>query len=439
MLVQRVLLASIAVLALAGCKRQVAPTLEGSRSAAPALEAPPPSRCDEPAADATFSLGDDKLVTGSEDQVLPFAAEVGDGVATTSGFAVGALTPREGGVSAVVVTLDERGRSPKIVSLGLAHGDTPPPRVASLGGELVAALLEAGSAGRRLRLARVDGDTVAWGPSFEQGRDESLAYDVALGDPRGLVAWDDDAKEPERGVIRVASFVTKGLGAPTPPRVITGKQTDAESPRVIARQGGFWLFFIARKPEDTDDNAREIGETAEFRWLEAVPLDANGAPTASPRRITAGDGHVLTYDVIAGEAGAALVAYRDDDTPSGSAGGVVLRVVVRPDGSSAPTVLTDRHVGVGAPALIPGWFAIADASAETRLARLGPAGELLDALESEPVLGRGEPIAARGDVLLVSRPRGRGVRLSVTRCRSGAPEPTPPAASDAPQAPSLPR
>jgi hypothetical protein len=415
----------LVALAAVGCKRSpssgASPGDGPSASAAPFVEPPPPSRCDEPAADATFTLGEDKLLGGPEDDILPFAAEVGDGIAFADGFAVGALAPRQGGVAAVVVTLDAAGKSPRVTSLGLAHGDTPPPRVAALGRDVVAALLESGASGRRLRLAHVEGDAVTWGPTFDQGADESLAFDVALGEPRGVVAWDDDAKDPERGVIRVATFVTKGLGAPTTPRIVTGKKTDAESPRVIARPGGFWLLWIARKPEPTDDDAREVGEATEFRWVEAVPLDANGAPTGSPRRITAADGHVQAYDVIEGGDGSAIVAYRDDDTPSGSAGGVILRVVLRPDGSSDPAVLTDRHIGVGAPALIPGWFAIADATAETRLARIGPAGELLESLDSEPVLGRGEPIAARGDVLLVSRPRGKGVRLSVTRCRPGAP------------------
>lgn len=411
----------LAVLALApGCKRGApapAPTGSASASASAGLpDAPPaPRRCEDPAGDAWLTLGDEK--GASDDDPMPYAVEVGNGVAHDAGFALGALVPQGRGAAAVVVTVGADGRGMKSVSLGLAHGDTPPPRVAHDGSGVVAALLEAGASGRRLRLARVEGDAVAWGPSFEQGRDESLAYDLALAEPRGIVVWDDDAKDPDRGTIRVATFVSKGLSAPTRARIVTGKQTDAEMPRVVVKPGGFWLTWIARKPEATDDEAREPGEEAEYRWLEAMPLDGNGSPTAPARRLTPATGHVLTYDLMPTASGGALIVYRDDDTPSGSGGGVVLRVVLRADGSGEPSVVADQRLGIGAPTLLPGFLAIADSSAETRLAVVTPEGDLADALVPEPVLGRGEPIAARNDVLLISRPRGTAVRLATSRCQ----------------------
>jgi hypothetical protein len=421
--------------ALGGCKRSSSPTPPAPSAAA----APPPSRCDAPGG-SVFSLGEGQ--NEDDGDPMPFSVEVGQGAAFDGGFAVGAVIPDgKRGAQAAVVTLDERGGGAKIVSLGGAHGDTQPPRVAAAGAALVTALLESGAAGRRLKVGRVENGALTWGPTFEQGRDESLAFDVAVGPERAIAVW-DDARDLSRGIIQVATFLQATLGSPTPVRTVSPKTADAELPRVVARPGGFWITWVARRAEKTeapsgpgkgakgehgekgadDEPDREPGEGLENRWIEAMPLDDRGAPAGAPRRITSEQGHVLTYDLRELAGGSALVVFRDDDTPSGSDGGVIMKVVLRPDGASEPVVLADRNLGVGAPAVLPGWLAVADAMHETRLAQMGPGGELLDKHESEPALGRGEPVAARGDALLVLRPRGRGVRLYVTRCRAAGSE-----------------
>lgn len=402
--------------------------------AASALPPVPASRCEDPGA-GVFSLGEDKPT--EEGEPLPFAVEIGDGTAFEGGFAAGALIP--GGntsAKAAVVVFDAQGGNAKVISLGGAHGDTPPPRVAPAGTALLTALLESSAAGRRLRIGKIEGGALTWGPAFDQGRDESLAFDVVAGPSRSIVAWDDDAREPERGVVRVATFTTDALGAPSAPRTITGKDTDAELPRLVRRPGGYWLTWVARRPERVNTSDREPGEDAEFRWLEAVPLDELGAPTAPAKRLTPDTGHVLTYDVEEGQDGKAIAVYRDDDTPSGSGGGIVMKVVLRPDGASEPVVIADRNLGVGTPSLLSGWLAVADSVSETRLARLDERGELQESLDSEPVLGRGEPLAARGDALLVVRPRGKGVRLFVTRCHPSGVRPA--ASGDEPLPPAMP-
>jgi hypothetical protein len=258
---------------------------------------------------------------------------------------------------------------------------------------------------------------VIWGPTFDQGRDESMAFDVAIGESRAVAVWDDDETKPDHGVIRLASFVAATLGAPSKIRSVTLPQTDAESPRIVARPGGFWLVYVARRPEKTDENAREQAEIAENRWLEALPLDENGSPQGLPRRLTSESGHVLTYALGEGENGAAVIVYRDDDLPSGGSGGVLAKIVLKADGPTAATPLADADLGAGVPSLLPGWLAVADVSAETRLGRIDRAGSLEGKLEREPVLGLGAPVAARGDDLLVQRPVGRAVRLFVTSCK----------------------
>ncbi|MCC6647923.1 MAG: hypothetical protein IT374_20440 [Polyangiaceae bacterium] len=415
----------VACLALAlvavGCRRSDASRASPAASAAPsasasASSAPPTGRCDLAPAGAWITLGREVSPGGDED-LLPFAVQVGSATAHAGGFAVGALMPPAGGpATAAVITVDADTRTSKTTSLGAAHGDTEPPRVVSSPRGLFAALLESSGSRRSLRVALVEGDKVTWGPEFEQGRDESMAFDLAVAAPRSVAVWDDDARAPERGIIRLATFTTADLGAPTAPRAVTNEKTDAESPRVVPRAGGFWLSYIARRPEPTDDDARYAGEESSYRWLEVVPLDQNAAPTAPARRVTAEKGHALAFDAAPLDADSLVIVYRDDDTPSGAAGGAVLRVVVRPDGSTDPETITAAQVGVGAPALLAGgWLAVADAAGDTRLGRVG-AGGVVDRLVAEPAIGVGMPLAALGDRLLVARPRGTSVRLVAVEC-----------------------
>lgn len=427
---RRPLLLALCVAAAVGCRRSgstgAAPS--GSASAGASADAPPPAaphRCELAPAGTWVTLGREASPSGEED-LLPFSVQVGSAAAHAGGFAVGALMPPAGGpATTAIISVDADTRASKTVALGAAHGDTEPPRVVSSPAGLFVAVLESGGSRRSLRVARVDGEQVTWGPTFDQGRDESMAFDLAIGEPRSVAVWDDDAREPDRGAIRVATFATSELGAPTPTRTVTDKKTDAESPRVVARPGGFWLVYVARRPEPTDDDARYAAEEAAFRWIEAVPLDHNGAATAPARRVTSEKGHALTFDVAPLDDDALAVVYRDDDTPSGAAGGAVLRVVVRPGGSSEPQVVTDKQVGVGAPTLLPGgWLAVADAAGATRVGLVAADGTT-DLLLPEPAIGTGMPLAASGDRLLVARPRGTSVRLVAVACA----RPLPPAAA----------
>ncbi len=430
-----VTLATLAVVALnPGCRRSSPPPPQATVASADLTPPPPPSRCEPPADGAMISLGEDKADDEGADS-LPFAVEVGQGVATDDGFAVGALMPDKNGAKASVVTLSALGGSSRVVPLLTAHGDTPPPRIAPAGKSLLVGVLESAASNRRLRIGKVDAGAVTWGPSLDQSRDESLAFDLLATGSHAVAVWDDDSRDSDDGLIKLVSLDAATLTPAGSPRVVSPRGTDAEMPRLAARPGGFWLTWIRRKPEKVDDDNHEAGESPEFRWLEAVQLDERGVVVGTPRRVTSETGHVLVYDLRELPDGRAILVFRDDDTPSGSSGGILLRVVLRPDGASEPTVLADRQLGVGVPALLPGWIAMADALAETRLARLAPSGDLADRLESEPVLGRGEPLASRGDSLLVLRPRGKGVRLFVTRCRDQAPLPPGASAEPPPAAP----
>lgn len=385
-------------------------------SASEAIPEPKVSRCAEPETGATLLLGD--TAKGSDEDLLPFAPEIGDGISYSQGFAVGVLTRDQGSHSTVaqVITLSHDGTKTKAITVGAAHGDTQPPRVVAKGDILAVGLLDSEPNGRRLRIGRISEGAMAWTANFEQGRDESFAFDIALGESRGVAVWDDDAKGPDRGVIRLATFQADTLLAPTIARDISPIKTDAEIPRILVRPGGFWLIWIARRPERVDDNQREPGEEAQFRWLEIQQLDQQGALQGSPKAITPRDGHVLTYSAMTTDQGGLFLVYRDDDTPSGSSGGVLMKAIVRPDGTTESSLLADSHLGVGSPALLSGWLSIGDMTEETRLAKITPSGILLEALVSEPKLGRGEVLAAHENQLLVAQPRGVSVKLFVTNC-----------------------
>ena len=185
-----------------------------------------------------------------------------------------------------------------------------------------------------------------------------------------------------------------------------------------------------------------------------VPLDETGALTSTPRAVTPKNGHVLAYDLTLGDDDGLILAFRDDDTPSGSIGGRISAVLVRLGGASEPRVLVggDREqdapseaalgLGAGVPALLAGvrsaggqdpakttgvragaaaWLAIANASGPTQLAALTGSGEIEGELLPEPALGRGEPIAASAEALLVAHPAGKAMKLGVLRCALTAP------------------
>lgn len=413
--------AAVVVLALvsAGCRRK-APAGGAPAASASAPLAERFARCTPPADGASVVFGDGRA---DADDPMPFSAEVGSGVAYGRGFAVGLLKPEGRGSAAAVLTFDRAGKPGRSYALGLAHGDTPPPRPAARGDVLAFGLLEAGASTRRLRLGLL-GDDVAWGPSFEQGRDESFGFDLALGEARGVAVWDDDERQSNvQGVVRLATFDPSTLASPSPARTVTGRDSNAEMPRVVARAGGFWLVWVSTRPERVDEGARAPGEDAEYRWLEALSLDAQGEPIGSARRITPYDGHVLTFDLAPLPEGRALVVYRDDDVPGGAAGGSLERVVLRPDGPGEASPWVDLAGPSGTPSLLPGWLAVADAAAETRLVPLGPNGDASGTPVREPVLGLGEPVAALDDRLLVVRPGGGGVRVFTTSCSRAEPPP----------------
>src|SRR5262249_23638556 len=155
-----------------------------------------------------------------------------------------------------------------------------------------------------------------------------------------------------RSSVMLASLDVATMKAVSPARPVSGPNTDAGSPRIIARPGGYWLAYVARgeerskkKPapqgEDEQDDTAQ-GEAIATGWIEAVPLDASGTPSGAPRAVTPKKGYALSFDLELGDGGGALIAWRDDDTPTGSGGGKLSSVLVRPGGAEEARVLAEE-------------------------------------------------------------------------------------------------
>lgn len=362
--------------------------------------------------------------SGDEEGFVPFASEIGRGVALSDGFAVGAKHQIEGVMHAAVAVVDAKAETIVVHNIDKSRGDVDAPLVVRAGEGWVAAVLEPNASGMSVRLLRVKGEDLSWGAEIAQGRDESLAYDIAFGKEVGVVTWDDVAGENERGVVMAATVTVDSLEGGEQAKAVSRREVDAELPRVVPRPGGFWLAYIARARPDAEADAgapedpegRYRAERIEPSWLELVPLDERGAPETQPAAVTDADGYVLAYDIEPAPDGNVLITWRDADTPSGAHGGRVTSQLVTPSGAGQSQTVTEEDVGAGIPTLLRGWVSVPGAAGEVRLAPMRPDGELVSGLRPEPLLREGQLVASKDDVVLAARPAGKAIRLITVRC-----------------------
>ncbi len=359
--------------------------------------------------------------------------EIGDAIETASGYAVGLLhrTPR-GRVAAVGWLGPGANGPPRVIDLGLAIGDAPPPRLSLRGGDLVAAAYtipgesRAPSDGKRSRDLTLYTVASTGAPpvlvNVSQQRDDSLAFDMAFATPPtpaapaqeparpgGLVVW-DEASGAGHGVVRAlflppgvlaADFVSAGDRATTE-RTLSPPESDAELPRVVPNGAGYFALWIARAPERAaGGDASELeatGEARSFGWLEALALDDHGAVTGPVRRLTPIGGHVSAYDarmLAACTKPTLLVVARDDGEVVDASGGDLLRVRVVGDAIEPPVAFSNDGLGRGAPAFVEGdppWLVWMDAREQLRLMPLDDTGAPTGAPSAEDEMSEGRPL-----------------------------------------------
>lgn len=408
----------------AGCRDA---SVRGAPDAGSPLVAPPPVVA-ETHGDAGLAARCSLATNGAPGDVqFGDAAELGEAVPLVAGFAVGMLRAQDGGRVASVIRIGGAVVAPP-VDLGPSRGDAPPPQPLVRGGELYAvgyvgdAAVRSASAGghrpgRALRVFHLGG-AVELLASLAPESDASSAYDViaatASGSPVGaLVAWDDALAPAGGGAVQLATL-SADLRAVRSVRAFGSAAEGASGagdPRVVLRPSGYWLTWVSRRPERRAPPlplpAGEIetpSEEAAFGWVEAVPLDAEGAPAGPARRLTSATGHVASYAVYSREG--ALVVVAEDDGPASSRGGGSLeRVVWRGDGAPESTSLVHAGVEEETPPLIilaaggDAWLSFLDLAGDTEIAPLPPAGASRPAGPAPRLLASREPLFSRARIL----------------------------------------
>lgn len=278
-----------------------------------------------------------------------------------------------------------------------------------------------------------------------QQADESLAYDVAwASDDKGMpiVAWDEDAPPKvgaltaDRGVVKVQL-----LGPGAKAHVASPETSDAEAPRLLPRKGGWWLAWLARRPEAAEDAgvngaAEGPGERRAYRWVELVALDARGEVASAVRRVSPEKGRVASFDLAAAKSGGAegaqlVIVVQDEAAHAEGAGERIVRYAIDGEKIEAADLL-DGGVGHALAELLPQaadagstrWLAFTDTHEHAHLVPLGPQLRLAGAATTEPSLDGARVIAtAAPDVVYAVGSAGAsdaaGGRLELRRlvCR----------------------
>jgi hypothetical protein len=438
---------------------EIDPSLAASASASAAAL---PPRCVAVLPDTSYRIGpeptakpdmsalpvDEPPEPDRDDLLAPYAVIVGRAVAHEGGYAVGVLGDAEGGSVSSVATLSPDGATGKLVRLARSRGDLEPPVVAvTPSGDIFAAMLEPNASSRALKLAKVVAGEVTWGAEISEGKDPSLAIDLAVTARRGVVVW--DGMEDDRYFVSVAGFALDSFATMTSQRRATTKELDADQPRVVARPGGFFLAYLvhereterdaaadrgprepapapkssatkkpkkAEKPKGEDIDESRGGESVGSTWVEVIPLDESGAQASDALRVTPPGATVTSFDVGVSSDGSLILAYRDDDAPTGGVGGQVHIVKVHMGGFGPSYEPPEPLPSDGVPSVLDGWLGVPVLSGPDFLAKLGPDGLPSEPPQREPSLGIGEPIAARGDQLLLADPDGRAMKLRVVTC-----------------------
>jgi len=205
---------------------------------------------------------------------------------------------------------------------------------------------------------RIDGKANPFA-EIAQERDESLAFDVATSSGgRGLVTWDEDAALGDasigRGVIKVLPMPAQGEKAGSAAVIVSSSGSDVERPRAIARPGGYWVGWIARRVDsrvEPDPKGLESpGEDRSFSWVEIAKVDDGGKRVGDVRKVTSDAGHVTAFDWLAGADGKLDLFARDDaEVSQEGEGGRILRIAVRDDGPQGTESIVSSGVGQGDP------------------------------------------------------------------------------------------
>ncbi|MGH7330716.1 MAG: hypothetical protein ACREJX_20395, partial [Polyangiaceae bacterium] len=240
------------------------------------------------------------------------------------------------------------------------------------------------------------------------------AFDVATNGDRGVVVWEE--LDPARGEIHGMTFSKSGFEHAADGGVarltISPPTSDADSPRLAPHGDGYWIAWTARAPEPAFDSGIEgPGETPSYRWLEVATLDANGARTSDPKKLTPLQGHVAGYDVATHD-GVSELVFRDAQETSADEGTTLFGISFADKWSLTPDPIANAGVGRAVPDLLSTrhltWALSPDTSDAMKLFPILPEKA---PPSDEPLLKGARPIALRdsgsgSEILAVTMPEG---------------------------------
>jgi hypothetical protein len=433
----RLLLSLALLLAGTACRSKKAAPAASARPSASAPAAAPAARCRSVSNGAGLVVGtaSGPAKGGDDDEELelPFATATGSAVAVTGGFAVGGIGTRERRTEAFVAFVPADGKPGTSVALAEVHGDPDPPLVAPDGAGALVAVETSDAGGRVLELYRVpsNGDKPVRGAEITGVGEGGAA--LAAGD--ASLVW--TTGRAEKSTLRSAS-VTPGAPRTLAPVDVPGT-TDAESPVVRARLGGFWLAWISEKsaldagPLDVDAGEETRPLDAVPRVLYVTPLGADGRPSGAPRAVSGDSAQVIAFDAATLADGALALAWREDDaTPGVESGGTELARVA-PDGAVARGRAADEALSAGAPSLVREagpphrvWLLAPGEDDRLRMALVAPNATSTSPFAADESLRGAEILAALPGkacgkepcaTFLLARAKKRAVELSVAECR----------------------
>ena len=343
------------------------------------------------------------------------------------------------------------GENGKKIDLGRVYGDADPPHIAGDSRNLVLALADMDAAGRTLRLLRVEEPSGAArlvrGAEISVAENSSTSFSIATQGEHGIVAWQDTDRKTGVGLVAFSQFSVEGLSFGRKPTIASSGKSDAESPQVVSRDGGFWLGWVQSVPSKRVErgakgNAPSRGEANKpapdepglpavelgVRELYITAIDNEGRAVAKPLRVTETPVHAVTYEMATLGDSSALFAWRDDDTSPGVESQVVHVARVGLDGHVERFRMEDESMGVGAPQLLVDstanaeervWLAIGNTGERVSLVKLEANGSPLPPIIEDADGGVANPLVRFGGVLLVARPRAGSVDLEPLRCRFG--------------------
>jgi hypothetical protein len=184
--------------------------------------------------------------------------------------------------------------------------------------------------------------------------------------------------------------------------VASPEGSDAESPRLLSRPGGFWLAWLARKVEEDTNAIEGPGESRAYRWVEVTTLDAYGGSAGPVRRVSSEKGRAVGFELATHDS-ELVVMVEDEAAQAEGAGARIVRHVVA-DAHVGSIGLVDGGVGHGLSDLVPvpagagltgpRWLAWTDTSERAHMTPLAP-GLLPEAPSTlEPALDGSRVLAA---------------------------------------------